>query len=232
MTTRPYPLFEALAGRRGRSRGRAVSAADLVDGMQQLHRDDPARTAAGARYDTRMREIWSGISPDLSTRQAWDAAREPMAEARKECERALADPDWTPGAPHPDPFLAGRGWQVGTHRFYGRRSAGTAPEATAATPREATSEGITPMTEKTTGATPTGPDSSVREARERCQVTLASADPIAARAEMVQEFASRQTIYDHLWSVDVESPYGPGYTDPPADWEPERDRDYELEAGS
>ena len=33
----------------------------------------------------------------------------------------LPEPDRTPGAPHPDPFLAGRGWQVNEHGIYTRR---------------------------------------------------------------------------------------------------------------
>jgi hypothetical protein len=35
---------------------------------------------------------------------------------------SLAEPDRTPGAPHPDPFLAGRGWQVNEHGIYTRRA--------------------------------------------------------------------------------------------------------------
>jgi hypothetical protein len=33
----------------------------------------------------------------------------------------LPEPDRTPGAPHPDPFLAGRGWRVNEHGIYTRR---------------------------------------------------------------------------------------------------------------
>jgi hypothetical protein len=33
----------------------------------------------------------------------------------------LPEPDRTPGAPHPDPFLADRGWQVNEHGIYTRR---------------------------------------------------------------------------------------------------------------
>jgi hypothetical protein len=33
----------------------------------------------------------------------------------------LPEPDRTPGAPHPDPFLASRGWQVNEHGIYTRR---------------------------------------------------------------------------------------------------------------
>jgi hypothetical protein len=33
------------------------------------------------------------------------------------------EPDRTPGAPHPDPRLAGHGWHVGEHGIYVRRQA-------------------------------------------------------------------------------------------------------------
>jgi len=33
----------------------------------------------------------------------------------------LPEPDRTPGAPHPDPFLADRGWRVGEHGSYSRK---------------------------------------------------------------------------------------------------------------
>jgi hypothetical protein len=34
----------------------------------------------------------------------------------------LPEPDRMPGAPHPDPFLAGRGWRVNEHGIYARRA--------------------------------------------------------------------------------------------------------------
>ena len=34
----------------------------------------------------------------------------------------LPEPDRTPGAPHPDPFLASRGWHVNEHGLYARRA--------------------------------------------------------------------------------------------------------------
>jgi hypothetical protein len=40
----------------------------------------------------------------------------------------LPEPDRTPGVPHPDPFLAGRGWHVNKHGIYTRR-AEPAPKA-------------------------------------------------------------------------------------------------------
>jgi hypothetical protein len=43
----------------------------------------------------------------------------------------LPEPDRTPGAPHPDPFLANRGWHVNHHGIYTRR-----PEPRPALPPE------------------------------------------------------------------------------------------------
>jgi len=34
----------------------------------------------------------------------------------------LPEPDRTPGAPHPDPFLASRGWHMNQHGIYTRRA--------------------------------------------------------------------------------------------------------------
>jgi hypothetical protein len=34
----------------------------------------------------------------------------------------LPEPDRTPGAPHPDPFLASRGWHINQHGIYTRRA--------------------------------------------------------------------------------------------------------------
>ncbi len=45
----------------------------------------------------------------------------------------LPEPDRTPGAPHPDQFLAGRGWHMNEHGIYTRR---VQPEAQAPPERE------------------------------------------------------------------------------------------------
>jgi hypothetical protein len=45
----------------------------------------------------------------------------------------LPEPDRTPGAPHPDPFLASRGWHVNKHGIYTRRAE---PESKAPPERE------------------------------------------------------------------------------------------------
>jgi hypothetical protein len=49
-----------------------------------------------------------------------DAAAAHVRELRK--RDLLPDPDRTPGAPHPDPFLASRGWHINEHGIYTRRA--------------------------------------------------------------------------------------------------------------
>jgi hypothetical protein len=54
--------------------------------------------------------------------QAYARAFSAAAPAREPREQALRpEPDRTPGAPHPDPFLASRGWHVNEHGLYTRR---------------------------------------------------------------------------------------------------------------
>jgi hypothetical protein len=48
-----------------------------------------------------------------------DSAATYVKELRK--RDPLPEPDRTPGVPHPDPFLAGRGWHVNEHGVYTRR---------------------------------------------------------------------------------------------------------------
>ena len=48
-----------------------------------------------------------------------DTAAAHMKELRERDH--LPEPDHTPGAPHPDPFLADRGWHVNEHGIYTRR---------------------------------------------------------------------------------------------------------------
>ncbi len=57
--------------------------------------------------------------------QAYARAFSDTAAARvKELRQRdpLPEPDRTPGALHPDPFLAGRGWHINEHGIYTRRA--------------------------------------------------------------------------------------------------------------
>ena len=63
-------------------------------------------------------------SPGTPEGQAYTRALSEAAAAEVREVRArepLPDPDRTPGAAHPDPFLAARGWHVSQHGTYTRR---------------------------------------------------------------------------------------------------------------
>jgi hypothetical protein len=98
-------------------------------------RGDPARAGAQTAQQIICAQAAAGMSTDRMARHhhdtaAWlfseaetaDAERfaegyastadSLVADLRKEGQPA---PDRTPGAPHPDPFLAGRGWQACEH---------------------------------------------------------------------------------------------------------------------
>jgi hypothetical protein len=72
------------------------------------------------------------FDPSTPEDHAYAGALSDIAAARvKELRQhhLLAEPDHTPGAPHPDPFLASRGWHVNQHGIYTRR-AEPEPQAT------------------------------------------------------------------------------------------------------
>ncbi len=63
--------------------------------------------------------------PATPERQAYarafsDTAAAHVRELRE--HDPLPEPDRTPGAPHPDPFLASRGWHMNEHGIYARRA--------------------------------------------------------------------------------------------------------------
>jgi hypothetical protein len=70
-------------------------------------------------------EIAARLLDDPSTAEGHaeafsDAAATRVKELRQ--RDSLPEPDRTPGAPHPDPFLASRGWHVNEHGIYARRA--------------------------------------------------------------------------------------------------------------
>jgi hypothetical protein len=112
---------------------RAESEARLAD-----TRNADANTAADpiapkADADTTPRRGWD--SQDEATTRLLNDASTPEGQAyirafsdtgatyvRELRERdPLPEPDRTPGAPHPDPFLASRGWHVNQHGIYSRQ---------------------------------------------------------------------------------------------------------------
>jgi hypothetical protein len=64
--------------------------------------------------------------------QAYARAFSDTAAAIKELRERdpLPEPDRTPGAPHPDPFLASRGWQMNEHGIYTRQPEPQVPPQT------------------------------------------------------------------------------------------------------
>jgi hypothetical protein len=92
---------------------------------------DPITPQAGAG----MAPQHAGDSQDVSADRLLNDASTPEGQAcagafsenaaayvKELRERGpLPEPDRTPGAPHPDPFLADRGWHVNDHGVYTRR---------------------------------------------------------------------------------------------------------------
>jgi hypothetical protein len=111
---------------------RAESEARLADAHKA-----GAETAAGLiiqqadagmtpeRVGDSQHEIATWLLNDASTPEGQAYARA-FSDTAATCvsdlrERdPLPEPDRTPGAPHPDPFLASRGWRVNQHSIYSR----------------------------------------------------------------------------------------------------------------
>jgi hypothetical protein len=107
----------------------AKLAAAIKNGTQAASRPTTRQTSAEATPDR------AEISPDKNATlllsdpstplgQAYARALSDSAAAEvRELRRRdpLPEPDRTPGAPHPDPFLASRGWHINEHGIYTRR---------------------------------------------------------------------------------------------------------------
>jgi len=113
--------------RLARSReGGAEPPADVI-----VQRTDAGTSPERARDS--QDEIATRLANDASTpegqayaRAFSDTAATYVRELRE--RDPLPEPDRIPGAPHPDPFLAGRGWHMNEHGIYTRR-AKTQPQA-------------------------------------------------------------------------------------------------------
>jgi hypothetical protein len=106
-------------------KARAGTAADPV--IQPAGAETTPERAGNSQDETTARLT----SPGTPECQAYAKAFSDSAPAyvRDLRERdPLPEPDRTPGAPHPDPFLAVRGWRVNEHGIYTRR-AGPRPVA-------------------------------------------------------------------------------------------------------
>jgi hypothetical protein len=102
------------------------SAADPV--IRHAAAGTPTERAGPSRDQIIARLLDEAWSPQGQA-HAWvftGAAAAYVKELR--LREPLPDPDRRPGAPHPDPFLADRGWHVNKHGIYIRR-AGPEPQA-------------------------------------------------------------------------------------------------------
>jgi hypothetical protein len=96
----------------------AETATDLIShqvgvGMMPEHAQDSQGEIAThlTHPSTPEAKVYAKAFPDTAAtyaRGSWE--RDPLPE-----------PDRTPGSPHPDPFLAGRGWRVDEHGIYSRK---------------------------------------------------------------------------------------------------------------
>lgn len=82
--------------------------------------DATRERSAPSRDETAARLLNDPSTPEgqAYARAFSDAAAARVREARE--RDPLSEPDRTPGAPHPDPFLAERGWHVNEHGIYTR----------------------------------------------------------------------------------------------------------------
>jgi hypothetical protein len=124
---------------------RAESEAELTDGrkagaeppagpiIQQADAEMTRNVPGGSQDEIAVRRLSDTSTPESQAyaRVFSDSAAAYVRELRK--RDRLPEPDRTPGAPHPDSFLAGRGWHVNEHGIYTRRAQ---PEAQAPAARE------------------------------------------------------------------------------------------------
>ncbi len=102
----------------------------------RMIRAQPSAGLITQRADTGVTPGRAGDSQDAAAARLLNEASTPesQAYARAFSDTAAAhvkelrerdplpEPDRTPGAPHPDPFLARRGWHANKHGIYTRRA--------------------------------------------------------------------------------------------------------------
>jgi hypothetical protein len=94
--------------------------ADLI--IQETDADTPPERDGVGEYEVTPRLLNDERTAEAA---AYDRAFSDIAATRVRELRErdpLPEPDRTPGAPHPDPFLANRGWHVNEHGIYIRRA--------------------------------------------------------------------------------------------------------------
>jgi hypothetical protein len=94
--------------------------ADVI--IQQTGADTPPERDADGEYEVSPRLLDDARTPEAQahSRAFSDTAATRVRELRE--RDPLPEPDRTPGAPHPDPFLANRGWHVNEYGIYSRRA--------------------------------------------------------------------------------------------------------------
>ena len=124
---RPGELVEDFA-ERAESEARLADAhkagtetpTDLI--IEQADADMTPERAGSSQDEITDRLLNDAITPEgqAYARAFSDTAAADVRELRE--RDPLPEPDRTPGAPHPDPFLASRGWHMNEHGIYTRRS--------------------------------------------------------------------------------------------------------------
>jgi hypothetical protein len=99
---------------------RSGTPASLI--AQQADADARPEHRADSRDEIAARLLNDTSTPEgqAYARALSDSAAAYLRELRQRAP--LPEPDRTPGAPHPDPFLAGRGWRMNGHGVYTRRA--------------------------------------------------------------------------------------------------------------
>jgi hypothetical protein len=123
---RPGELVEQFA-ERAESEARPADAheagadtlTDLI--IEQADADLTPECAASSQDGIANRLLDDSITPEgqAYARAFSDTAAANVRELRE--RDPLPEPDRTPGAPHPDPFLATRGWRMNEHGIYTRK---------------------------------------------------------------------------------------------------------------
>jgi hypothetical protein len=89
--------------------------------IEQADADTTPERSGDSQDETTNRLLNDVSTPEgqAYARALSDTAATHVRELRE--RDPLPEPDRTPGAPHPDPFLASRGWHVNEHGIYSRR---------------------------------------------------------------------------------------------------------------
>jgi hypothetical protein len=120
----PVEEFAARAESEARHAETRQAGTDTPAGLteQQADAGMSSELLAASRDEIAARLLSDASTPEgqAYARALSDSAAAYVRELRQ-CA-PLPEPDRTPGAPHPDPFLASRGWHMNEHGVYTRRA--------------------------------------------------------------------------------------------------------------